>query len=189
MKLTDTLPYTYTYHETDILIDLSFDTVLEALEVARNEQFRDFERVGLCLALLFEEDTIADEDAVAVWNEVYGMYLYAKSDEFVEYDELGEPMPQKKQKRLLDLQKDAEYIYASFMQSYQINLFQEQTQMHWWEFKALLNGLPQDTILKQIMGYRGYEPSPGDSAEYKNHMLRMQEMFSLEEDDDEEEVE
>ena len=57
---------------------------------------------------------------------------------------------------LLDYLEDGEFIYASFMAVYGIDLCD--VEMHGWKFKALLLGLPDDSKMKQIMGMRGYNP-------------------------------
>lgn len=55
---------------------------------------------------------------------------------------------------LIDFDIDADYIYAAFMQAYGIDLID--SDLHWHKFSALLNALPSDTIMAQIMGFRGY---------------------------------
>lgn len=56
--------------------------------------------------------------------------------------------------RLIDYIEDGDHIVASFQQAYGIDLTTED--MHWHRFKALLSGLPDDTKLAKIMGYRDY---------------------------------
>lgn len=64
--------------------------------------------------------------------------------------------------RIYDFVEDGEYIVASFQQAYGIDLTDPELDMHWHRFKALFAGLPSDTKMAQIMGFRGY-----DSAESK----------------------
>lgn len=59
--------------------------------------------------------------------------------------------------RLLDFIIDGSFIVASFQQAYGIDL--TSCDMHWHRFCALLDGLPDDTKLSKIMGYRGYDPA------------------------------
>lgn len=186
LRLNDLLPQTFNYKDTDVHIDLSFDNVLDVFDVLQTNVMYEFEMAEMCLILLFGEGVIAEEDYVEVWNAVYDLYFNPAHEEFVEYDLEGNPMPKKKEKKLLDLEKDAEYIYASFMQAYGMNLFEKQTKLHWFEFKALLNGLPEDTVMKQIIHIRGWKPGEHDSGEYKRNMEKLQAYYSLE--DDEEEV-
>lgn len=57
--------------------------------------------------------------------------------------------------RTLDLIEDGAYIVAAFQQAYGIDL--TSCDMHWWRFRALLIGLPQETQMSKIMGYRAYD--------------------------------
>lgn len=59
--------------------------------------------------------------------------------------------------RVLDLIEDGAYIVAAFQQAYGIDLTDKATDMHWHRFRALLMGLPQETQLSKIMGYRSYD--------------------------------
>lgn len=58
---------------------------------------------------------------------------------------------------LVDFGIDADYIYAAFLQAYGIDLVD--AGLHWHKFSALLNALPADTAMSQIMGFRGYSGS------------------------------
>lgn len=182
MRLNDPLVTTYEYKGNSIPIDLSFDNVLDVLDVMSTKGLYEFQLAEMCLVLLFGVDVIEMDDYFTVWNDVHDQFLNPENDEFVEYDLKGNPMPKKKEKKLIDLGEDAEYIYASFMQAYGIDLFEEQTKMHWFKFKGLLNGLPENTIMKQIIQIRSWEPSKGESTEYKKNMREMQEVYSLKDD-------
>lgn len=186
LRLNELLPKNYHYKGEDVQLDLSFDNVLDVFDVLQSNILYDFEMAEMCLILLFGEDVIAEKDYMTVWNDIYDLYFNPVNEEFTEYDLEGNPMPKKKGKKLIDLEKDAEYIYASFMQAYQINLFEKQTKLHWFEFKALLNGLPEETVMKQVIHIRSWESSEHESSEYKRNMEKLQAFYSLEEDDDEE---
>lgn len=60
--------------------------------------------------------------------------------------------------RVLDYLIDGEYIYASFMAEYGIDLIDIEY-LHWHKFKALLIGLSDESKIKQIMGMRAYKKS------------------------------
>lgn len=59
--------------------------------------------------------------------------------------------------KAFDFVLDGDYIAASFMQAYGIDL--TECEMHWHLFKALFMSLPGDTKMAQIMGYRLYNPA------------------------------
>lgn len=81
---------------------------------------------------------------------------------------------------LLDYEADAPLIFAAFYERYGIDLFDEALRLHWHKFLALLAGL-HDTKLNEVQGYRAYKPHKGDPAEYKREMLRLKEMWRVEE--------
>lgn len=61
-------------------------------------------------------------------------------------------------RKLLDYIEDGEYIVASFLAEYGIDLT-EVEYLHWWKFQALFRSLKDDSKIMQIMGYRAYKKS------------------------------
>lgn len=86
----------------------------------------------------------------------------------VEFLESPNATPKRRQSqrdaaRAVDLVLDGELIVASFQQAYGIDLTSED--MHWHRFKALLGGLPDDTVLREVAGFRCYKtPSKSKNA-------------------------
>lgn len=56
-------------------------------------------------------------------------------------------------KKAYCFEQDANLIYASFMACYGIDLA-EADSLHWWKFRALFRGLPQECEMIKVMGYR-----------------------------------
>lgn len=183
MKLNDLLPTTFNYNGSEIEIDLSYDNVLDVFDIlGMKDELNIVDMLELCLVLLFGEGAIEQEDYIDVWNEVYDLFFVTKEKHFVQYDLAGNPMPtddEEEEKSMISFEQDAEYIFASFYQAYKINLFEEQAKLHWVEFKALLKGLPEDTIMKQVVKIRGWKPNEHDSLETKEEMKKMQAYYSL----------
>lgn len=70
-------------------------------------------------------------------------------------------------KQILSYLYDSPYVLGAFLQIYGINL-RNIDYMHWYEFRALLDALPEDTPLKKRMGYRAINVSSiKDKAERK----------------------
>lgn len=57
-------------------------------------------------------------------------------------------------RRSVDFDVDAPLIVAAFRQAYGIDLTDPATDMHWHVFLALFRGLPTDTLMSQVMGWR-----------------------------------
>ena len=81
---------------------------------------------------------------------------------------------------ILDYEKDADFIYSAFFHYYNIDLMEEKLSLHWYKFSSLLNGL-KETKLNDIMGFRSYKPRKNDGNEYKTQMLKLKEMWKIEE--------
>ena len=70
-------------------------------------------------------------------------------------------------KHILSYFHDSPYILGAFLQIYRINL-RNIDYMHWYEFRALLDVLPEDTPIKKRMSYRAINISSiKDKAEKK----------------------
>ena len=94
----------------------------------------------------------------------------------------GEPSSE----RILDYEIDSDYIYAAFYQQYGIDLL-EIKELHWHKFKALLNGLCEETRLYEIMGHRSYT---GEKIKSQEEIYRrLKEAWSLPEIETEEQKE
>jgi hypothetical protein len=72
----------------------------------------------------------------------------------------------KQSARVYDYEQDAQLIYAAFRQAYNIDL---SNGLHWWVFRACLNGMPDVTRLAQIMGIRGTDTSAMSQRERKHY--------------------
>lgn len=185
MRLNNRLVTSFYFGEIEYEIDLTFDNVLDAFEILEYSTLRDFEKVDICLALLVgdENGEYECDDPIELWNHIYTEFIQTKHEEPIQYDRKGNPVPVVKDdeddKQLYDIVQDAEYIYSSFQQAYGMNLFDVQGKLQWSEFRALLNGLPSETILQRIIQIRAWKPSKGDSSEYKENMRKLQKVYAL----------
>ncbi len=73
---------------------------------------------------------------------------------------------------------DDNYIYSAFLQQYNIDL-QEIQYMHWWKFKALFDGLNENTEIAKIMSYRSVNLSQIKDVEKKKYYKRMKKLYAL----------
>lgn len=93
-------------------------------------------------------------------------------------EDASDAAPTHRQARAYDFDADADYIYTSFVQAYRIDLFTVDF-LHWWEFLALLNHLPEDTILARIMQWRTMDLSQVKDKELRAHYAKLKKQFSL----------
>lgn len=182
MRLNDPLVTNFEYEGKEYTIDLSFDNVLDVFDVLNDKVLRDHEKAEICLVLLLGDQTFDKTIVIDLWNYIYESFIKIESKQPIEYDRKGNPMPIRDEdnESFIDLDKDAGYIFSSFQQAYNMNLFQQQGKLHWHEFQSLLNGLPSDTMMQRIIQIRMWEPSKGESSEYKQSMRKLQKIYALE---------
>lgn len=81
-------------------------------------------------------------------------------------------------KQSFDFEKDADLIYAGFIQQYGIDLQQEN--MHWWKFMILLENLGESTKFSKIMEYRTIDTANKNmSKEMRAFYRAMQRYYGL----------
>lgn len=185
MRLNNPLITSFFYEDKEYEIDLAFDNVLDTFDVLGDKELREYEKAEICLVLLLNE-AFEGRQAIELWNYIYESMIFNEEQQTVEYDLSGEPMPtinDDEQEGIIDLKQDAEYIYASFMQAYNINLVNQQGKLHWDEFQALLNSLPEGTKIKEVIEIRSWKPSKDESDERKQSMRKLQKIYALREVD------
>ena len=183
-KLTDKL----VIDDKEFPLNLSFDNVLRLFEMWRDEDVPEFVKPHFGIRILTGE-TLEDftvEEMSEVFNEVFEEHISLSTveDNHVEYDLAGNPMKTtasngKQEQAPYDIRFDGDYIYASFLQAYNMDLFDMQGKLHWKKFNALLSGLPEGTKLMEVIKIRKWKSQKGDSAEYKEEMRRLQKDYAL----------
>ena len=183
-KLTDKL----VIDDEEFPLNLSFDNILRLFEMWRDEDVTEFVKPHFGIRILTGE-TLEDftvEEMSKVFNEVFEEHISLSTveDNHVEYDLAGNPMKTtasngKQEQAPYDIRYDGDYIYASFLQAYGIDLFDYQGKLHWKKFNALLSGFPEGTKFMEVIKIRKWKPQKGDSAEYKEEMRRLQKDYAL----------
>lgn len=72
---------------------------------------------------------------------------------------------------------DKNYIYSAFYQQYGIDLVM--SNLHWWQFKALFDGLTDDTLFAKIMYYRTVNISSKMSKSEQVRLRKLKEIYAL----------
>lgn len=85
----------------------------------------------------------------------------------------------KSPKKAFSFEQDANLIYAAFYATYGLSLTTVDF-LHWWEFMALFEGLPETTLIQRVMYWRTADVAGMPKAE-KNHVLKMRKAFAFKE--------
>ncbi len=73
--------------------------------------------------------------------------------------------------------QDAAMIYAGFYQQYGIDLLH--TRLHWFQFKALLQALGEETLFGRVVRYRAIDLSDIKSKEQRDFYGKMKKLYPL----------
>ena len=170
----------------DIIIDdktykvnAAFDNILRLFDLVNSKEPNEI-KIKIAIQMLFGEKTDLLKLELETLKTIVDATLeeYTKSKEEIEYDDLGNEMPTPKRKQLISLEHDAEYIFGGFVQAYGIDLEEAQGILHWYKFRSLLASLPNDTRIREIMGYRAYRKQ-GKNDTHHAQMMKLQEQFKL----------
>ena len=130
-------------------INTSFRTAIECQEIAYDESIGDFERAIAIIYKLFGEEGLKD-----FHNQEKLMELAIK------YLSCGKDIEETDEEPDMDFIQDIDYIEASFMSDYNIDL--SSVDLHWWKFFNLMNGLSNSEfgdccVLNRIRNLRNFD--------------------------------
>lgn len=164
-------------------IDMSFDNILRVIEMLDDADIPPIRKVTLGLEMLLDKKLEYDlQTQVDIFNEIIETKVYTSEKEKIALDRNGDPMPVVKEenKQMYSVKHDAEYIFSSFKQAYDIDLIEEQGRLHWDKFRAYLIGLPTDTKFQQVMDIRQREMPKGKGNEKERKELKkLKELYAL----------
>src|SRR5690625_2633398 len=175
-------------------LDMSFGNILRLFDLIKDVSINDVTKVETGLLMLINDDLeqYDIETKAQIFIDLFKSAIGSDDEEEQAVDLAGNPMPKMTDddEKAHDLVQDAEYIYASFMHTYNIDLFEQQGKLHWKKFKALLNGLGEDLIYSRSIGIRTADLSTGKGTSKERERLRkLKRKYALKEDDTHEEIE
>lgn len=154
-------------------INFAFDNVLRFSKLMEDESVSDNVKLYDGLSLLIGSQTV-DELLTEIPQEfgnVYKELMYTIFDNLEEnqlVDLNGDPMPTPKIEKSFDIEQDAEFIYASFLFDYGIDLFEQQGKLDYRKFIALLRSLSSDTKLQKVIEIREMDIPTGKGVKSKD---------------------
>ncbi|HAA6262512.1 TPA_asm: hypothetical protein GGB34_10150 [Listeria monocytogenes] len=188
----------YEYEGKEYKLDLAFDNVLRVIDLTEDNSLSNVFRANLAIDVLFaddmpwprsnEEDKYVNiEEKSLVLIDIFTNYIVKENDDGLLYDIDGNKMPsatnnndEAEEIASYSLTQDADYIYASFLQDYNIDLLDSRGKMHWYKFRALLESLRDDTTIKTIIGIRQAElPSGKGTEKERNELIKLKNRYKL----------
>lgn len=151
----------------------AYDTVLAVQRLYKDPELTDADKIGQALRMLvrsWRARHLPLRQQAELLSEVVKRQI-----------ELPKRPPSRHPQRVVDFNLDGEYIYASFLQAYGIDLLEEQGRLHWKKFIALFEGLPEGTKIREIMKIRGTElPAPTRyNQKQRQHLMELKAYYAL----------
>ena len=185
MLLTEKKPLNthFSFRGFNCLIDMSFNNILTVLEVLNDNDLTSVDKAQLVLYLLTGDEIFEAEDFFSHQENVDFAEGFIRTffKEFIENEQMehavpkdimGNPLPQETKEKSFDFSYDAGYIYSSFMQAYNMDLYEQHDKLHWEVFISLFNSLPADTMIMHVIDIRTREIPTGKGSEEQASALR-----------------
>lgn len=130
-------------------VNPAFDVVLEIQNLYREEELSDLDKLEQALKMLVvsgHPEELSMQAKAELLEEIYQRYV-----------NMRKRPKAAKEKNTLDFDYDGEYIYASFMMDYGIDLIDLQGRLPWKKFIALFQGLSKNTKIREVMRIRAMD--------------------------------
>ena len=126
--------------------------MIRMYNLLEDDTFQDAEKIVIAFEMFFGFKPKDAEFAMKAIDEITSyISKSAYGNDPVESDVVSSEVNTQK---LFSYTQDAGAIYASFKQQYNIDLIVEQGKMHWDVFKALFDGLDENTYFRKILDIR-----------------------------------
>lgn len=177
--IASSLPYTVNVGGVAVDINTGHRAGVKFTSVLEDSSLSDEDKLSRALGIYYHDRDVSRHGATALIEAALAFYSYDPSACYGKTKSAlskggGRP---RKSKQLISYAKDDALIYVAFLQQYGIDL--AESEIHWHKFRALIDGLTEDTQLVKVMRYRSIKL--GDvSTEERKFYRDMQEFYSLE---------
>lgn len=148
-------------------INTDFKMALKCEKVAQDENIDDTERALAIIYYLFGDEGLSNPKDYEELLKKSVLYLGC-----------GKEQLDNKEQPDMDFEQDKQYIKASFYTDYNIpNIYD--SNMHWYDFVALMNGLKEDCVLNRVREIRNYDTSQIKDPKTLTQILKQKEAVAL----------
>ena len=169
--LYDRLPNEYNGLKvnTDFRNFIKFELLMQDREIAEKE------KILASIILLFKNEEGNLEKALSnpekAIETILWFYRCGKSEEKENISGSNS------HKQIYSFEYDNDYIYSAFYEQYKINLATKK--MHWFEFRALFQGLNENVQFSKIMGYRSINIFKIKDKDEQNRYAKLKALYQL----------
>lgn len=168
--LIDLVPTSVNINDKKYKINSDFRTSILFELLMQDKSIKDSNKIYLALELYYP---IIPDDVTLGIEQMLWFYRCGKDMTKSKGNGKGKSTTQ-----IYSFEHDDDYIYAAFMNQYNIDL-QDIDELHWWKFKALFKSLKDDNEIVKIMRYRSTDLSTIKDKEQKAYYKKMQELYKI----------
>ena len=159
--------------DTKYTINTDFRVAIECNRIAEDDTIGDYERVLGIICTLFGSKALDNPNHYEKLLKMAKKYLSCGKEINDKVDDSNIDM---------DFIEDMDYIEASFMSDYGISL--EDTEMHWWKFYKLINGLSNSElgnccVLNRVRNLRNFDVSQIKDEKERNKIIKAKNEVAL----------
>lgn len=152
-------------------INSDFRVAIECNNISQDTTIKDSERALAIIYKLFGDEGLND---IENYDKLLELGL-----KFLSCGKKVEPSDEEPD---MDYNEDMDYIETSFMSDYNIDL--AETEMHWWKFNNLINGLSNSElgnccVLNRIRNIRTYDVSKISDRKERDKIIKAKEKVAL----------
>lgn len=177
--LIDALPETVTINGRDFSFRTDFRYGILFEQLIQDPAVEDKQKIIDALNLFYDElpnDLEAAVDTI-LWFYVCGDDEKVKNSKKKEEQVPAQQQVHKKATRYYDYDADAPIIYAAFLDQYGIDL--ADSDLHWWKFRALFDGLRSENEFCKIVGYRSVDLSKIKNKAERKRLAILKNKYAL----------
>lgn len=171
----DPYPRTVIVGERELEIVTDFKDWLRFVDMLKDTAVQEHEKLLIMLGFYLDELPVTE--AAMAYRPLIDFFRMKGSEPARTEVPQGPEGESGKAKVLYDFSFDARYIISGFWQDYRIDL--TETDMHWWKFRILLDGLSEKTEFKQRVMYRNTNTAAIKDTNERNRILRIQRSIAL----------
>lgn len=143
-------------------ININYTYALACFSCINDPEISEIERALGVIGILYKEAPEDTEKALEM---------------AIKYLRCGKEVKDEDRHQDMDFEYDENYIKSSFMSDYKIDL--DDTEMHWWKFCNLLQGLTDNCILNRVRDIRNYDISNIKDPQTRHKILKAQQDLAL----------
>ena len=167
--LIDRYPETVEVDGKEYPVVTDFKTIVRIQEILKNELFTQIEKTAIVMKMFYREEAPSDREKA--YNEYENFIKCFQPEERDTEDTTNGEIP-------LDFSIDSQRIFSAFYFQYGIDL--NESDMHWFKFIALLNGLCDGTPqLLRVIDYRTRKITNDMGKEEASFFRKMRDKYSI----------